>query len=44
MFWVACGDSMIVNYNKAVQEVMNGCFLVFSFKIGDKNREMITLY
>jgi hypothetical protein len=44
MFWGACGDSLIVKYDKAVHEVMDGRYSVLPFEVKDQDGENILIY
>jgi hypothetical protein len=44
VFWGACGDSLIVKYDKAVHEVMDGKNSVLPFQVKYKDGKPIVLY
>jgi hypothetical protein len=44
MFWGACGESLIVKYDKAVHEVMDGRYSVLPFEVKDKDVDIIVIY
>jgi hypothetical protein len=44
MFWSAYGDSLIVKYDAAVHEVMDGRFSVLPFELLDKEGNVICVY
>jgi hypothetical protein len=44
MFWGACGDSLIVKYDKAVHAVMDGQYSVLPFEVEDKHGKPIVIY
>jgi hypothetical protein len=43
MFLGACGDALIVKYNKAVHEVMDGLYSVLPFEVKDKHRKPVVI-
>jgi hypothetical protein len=44
MFWGACGDSLIVKYNEAVHELMDGSFYLLPVQLIDIQGNNITVY